>query len=391
MTKQFFNTLQKHSDAKIEILNNYYIPWLRKINLGIHNQNRCLVIDGFAGPGIYEEDQAEGSPIKLIKGAIEFCEQCSERGWDLPNINIILIEGDIDNYSKLQTNISSLYPTRIDDNGEIDLIDYPTINIITINDTFANALGSILDSIDKGQTLIPSFCFVDPFGFSHTPFELFQRYLQNEKAELLFNFMFEEINRFIMSDKNKKLIETYQELFGIEDIKQIRKEIGVLTGAERKKIVIDFYSRSLLEMTEARYVLDFEFKKNGRTKMFLIYATKSIKGLEVMKDVMWKVDGTGMFLFSDQISANQLEFEFINIMEKETHQTNLATLLAIVFKRKRKSMAMIESYVLENTIYPLSNYLKPALKILEKNGMIEVERFPKAKAFTYTKVRHINF
>lgn len=392
MVKTFFNNLQDHSAAKIEVLNQYYIPWLRKINMGPFNMNRCLVIDGFAGPGIYE-DGSQGSPIKLIEGAIDFCVQCEQNSWKSPSINIILIEGDKKNFDTLQKNIQNLYLTETDENGVLILKDHPTVRIIIYNDAFQNVFRTLLDDIKIGQTLIPSFSFVDPFGFSHTPFELFEEYLKNEKSELLFNFMFEEINRFIMSDKHSKLVETYQKLFGIDNIEELRTEIGSARGNERKQIVVDYYSRRLLTDTEAKHVLNFEFRKNGRAKMFLIYATKNIHGLALMKTVMWKIDDTGTFLFDDRLQANQINFEFVAEMQKEEMQKDLSIIIHSNFKGQKNVMLdTLERFVLTKTIYPLTNYFKPALKLLEKAGLITVHRKTGAKKGSFNeKTKFLNF
>ncbi|CAM5245354.1 Three-Cys-motif partner protein TcmP OS=Lysinibacillus sphaericus OX=1421 GN=LS41612_10595 PE=4 SV=1 [Lysinibacillus sphaericus] len=265
MVNKFFEGLQSHSSAKIEILNRYYIPWLRKITLGEFNKNNCVVIDGFAGEGIYEDGQL-GSPIILINGARDLCNQNLQYRRPCPNITILLIEGKEKNFNNLIQNIIGYYGDANYNENVVTFGQYPTIRVVIYNDSFENVMNSFLDQVNSN--LIPSFCFVDPFGFSHTPFKLFQKYLKNNKAEILFNFMYEEVNRFITSDRDPSLVETYENLFGVENLDELRSEIKDTDAQIRKEAIINYYSKQLLGKTEANYVLNFEFKKSGRTKMF---------------------------------------------------------------------------------------------------------------------------
>lgn len=379
MEKQFFDQLQKHSDAKITILNNYFIPWLRKINLG-NQGGRCLVIDGFAGPGIYD-DGKQGSPIKLLLASIEFYEQCEKNNWRIPHITLLFIEGDKQNYMSLKSNLKEICDAEFDEEDVAVLREYPTIKVICINNNFQIAFRDLLEGIKPHESLIPSFCFVDPFGYKDTPFELFEKYLSNEKAELLFNFMFEEINRFLTTQNSPKLMETYSKLFGVNTIEELQALIGDHKKDDRKRIVVDYYSRQLLDNTEAKYVLNFEFKKTGRTKMFLFYATKSTHGLQLMKKQMWKIDDTGLYLFDDRKSANQIEFEFVKEMNDEQMRQDLADLLLNTFTGSRVHIDTIKEYVLTKTIYPIENYMKNSLKILEKKKLISVTNRQKALSY----------
>jgi three-Cys-motif partner protein len=375
---EFFDGLQKHSDAKITVLNNYFIPWLRKINLSFQG-GRCLVIDGFAGPGIYEDGKI-GSPIKLLQGSIEFYEQCEKNEWKLPQITLLFIEGNKGNFENLKKNIAQVCDVDFEEDIAT-LKDYPTIKAYCINNNFQVAFKELLDSIKPHESLIPSFCFVDPFGYKDTPFELFEKYLSNKKAELLYNFMFEEINRFITTQNSPKLMETYSKLFGVNSIEELQEFIGDNKRDDRKKIVVDYYSRQLLDKTAAKYVLNFEFKKNGRTKMFLFYATKSPHGLQLMKKQMWKVDDTGLYLFDDKKQANQIQFEFVKDMQDDNMRQDLADQLFHKFTGKTVHIDTIKEFVLLETIYPIENFMKNSLKILEKKQLVTATNRKKALSY----------
>ena len=50
----FFDELHEHSLAKLNLLKNYAVKWMRKVTLGTM-QKKCAIIDTFAGTGYYED------------------------------------------------------------------------------------------------------------------------------------------------------------------------------------------------------------------------------------------------------------------------------------------------------------------------------------------------
>jgi hypothetical protein len=58
-----------------------------------------------------------------------------------------------------------------------------------------------------------------------------------------------------------------------------------------------------------RYVNSFEMvHNNGHTGNLLIYGTRNLKGMQVMKDAMWKVDPGGGITFSDRLAGQEVLF-----------------------------------------------------------------------------------
>lgn len=366
-TKEFFNILQDHSEAKLRILDNYVITWLRKITLGPFGGEKALVIDGFSGTGVYDNDK-DGSPIRLVKHAMNFYDQAKKYGWPEPKLLLLFIEGSEENYNTLLHNIYRL--TNLDLSGVSifrSIPNYPTIEISCHNGSFEDVLGSILNSIRSGYTLIPSFCFIDPFGFSATPFELIERYLKNNKSEILFNFIYEETNRFITA-KDPKIQEHMKKHFGVDNPTVLTELVTNKKGVVRKEIVVDFYSRQLKENTDIKYILTFEIKKNGRTKLILFYGTKNLVGLKTMKKAMWKVDDTGLYMFDDRKKPDEIKFEFTKDLEDEIMFADLAGQIKEKFNGKKAYIEEIEEFVLTETIYPVEVYAKKSLIKLEKNG-----------------------
>ena len=58
---------------------------------------------------------------------------------------------------------------------------------------------------------MPTFAFIDPFGWTGAPFEIVKKFLANPSCEVFVNFMYEEINRFI---GHKDQTENFNTFFG---------------------------------------------------------------------------------------------------------------------------------------------------------------------------------
>jgi three-Cys-motif partner protein len=368
-TKEFFNQLQVHSEAKLKILDEYVISWIRKITLGKYGE-KCLIIDGFSGSGKYDNN-SDGSPIRLVKHAMNYVDQCKKRGWEDPEIMLLFIEGHNKTYDKLVENLYELTRLNLKDTDAfLPLPGFSSIQISCRQGSFAEVLSSILSEIKQGYKLIPSFCFIDPFGFKDTPFSLIERYIRNDKSEILFNFIFEETNRFI-NHKDPKIQEHMKRHFGIEDLNELQELIGDKKGSFRKEVVVDFYARQLTENTDVKHILTFEIKKAGRTKLILFYGTKNLKGLQVMKKAMWKIDGTGFYMFDDRKKLEDVRFQFTKDIEDDIMFRDLADLIFNQFSQDQIKIEEIEQFVLTQTIYPVEVYAKKALVVLESDGRIK--------------------
>lgn len=365
----FFQDIQNHSEIKLSILKEYTIPWMRRVILNKFGPRKCLIIDGFAGPGKYKND-IDGSPLILIKNAIDFYEQSRKNRWPDPKIYIFLNELDQEYYKDLIDNVKELGFSSLN-NREFNSENYGTIHILIENKRFEEFMNPILSITEKGNSLIPSFCFVDPFGFSSTPFSLFVKYLENNNAELLINFIYEFTNRFIRHP-NKKIQEQISTHMGLVDLKDLGNEIKDLTPLERKKAIIKTYSDNILVETDAAYVRNFDIKVEGKTKMILFHVTKNINGLKLMKETMWKFDDTGQYVYnSRKDDLEQLVFEQILTTDHQYHLTLLSEQISTYFsKQKNVSINEIEEFVAVETDYPVTNFMKPALKILEEKGTI---------------------
>jgi three-Cys-motif partner protein len=318
---------------------------------------RVVYIDGFAGPGKYNRGE-DGSPLIVLKAARD---HTYPRKYELV---CIFVESDLDRYQYLKSVLDELSPSLPN-----------RIKWEAVHGKFNEHLTEALDLVKaQKNNPAPAFVFIDPFGFSHTPFETVTKLLANSRCEVLVNFMYEEVNRFISLEEHA---EDFDNLFGTTEWRSVRK---LSDPSQRRKSIHDIYLRQL--KTCAKFVHSFEMLNKGNsTDYFLFFATNNLKGLEKMKDAMWKVDDTGSFQFSDHADAR-------GRMSLFSAHPNLAPLREAILKNFKGRQVLIESlrdWVIAETEF-LPKHLKgPILAPMEHAGELSViSPAPKRRKGTFS-------
>lgn len=333
--------LDQHTAKKHEILRRYFEAWLP---IMASWNGRVVYIDGFAGPGKYSNGE-DGSPLVVLKVARDHTYPMKAE------LACIFVEDDIERFKHLKNVLDGLSPTL------------PSrIKWEAVQGRFDEHLTKTLSVLEaQKKRVAPTFVFIDPFGISHTPFEIVSKVLSNSRCEVLVNFMFEEANRFLSLEK---LSGHYDKLFGTPEWRRI---VGLSGAPERRRAIHDLYLKQL--KTAARYVHSFEMLNEGNsTDYFLFFATNSIKGLEKMKEAMWKVDDTGSFQFSDHEDARGL----MSLFSAQPNLVPLRNAILRTFKGKRISIQELLDWVVTETEF-LPKHLKgPVLAPMEKAGEVSV-------------------
>ena len=346
--------LEPHTAKKHEILRRYFEAWLP---IMASWNGRVVYIDGFAGPGQYSLGE-DGSPIAVLKAARDHTYPI--RG----ELVCIFVEDDLARYTHLKNlldGLSSTLPSRIKweaVHGRFDEHLTKTLNVIEA----------------QKKTLAPSFVFIDPFGFSHTPFKTVSKVLGNSRCEVLVNFMYEEVNRFISREEHA---ENFDKLFGTSEWRRVR---DISAPSQRRRAIHDIYLKQL--KTCATYVHSFEMLNQGNsTDYFLFFATNNLKGLEKMKEAMWKVDDTGSFQFSDHYDARGL-------MSLFSAQPNIAPLRDAILKTfagRQISIEKLQDWVIAETEFLPKHLKRPVLAPMEDAGELSVvSPAPKRRRGTFS-------
>lgn len=345
-------TLDQHTRAKHELLRRYLGAWFPILTYGGYHR-RVLFLDGFAGPGVYADGEP-GSPIIALNTLVTH-QVFDELGQT--EFVFIFVESDHERYESLESKIAEFWQRSGGQPGNV--------RVHVVESTFAELAGELLDELgEQKKQLAPTFAFIDPFGWSGVPIQLVAELLSYSRCEVLFNFMYDSVNRFV-GDERPAIAKHFAELFGTNEDEH--RHAAELAGEERKRFLRDLYIRQLREVGAFQHVRAFELMDvdRGRTAYYLVYGTRHHKGLELMKDAMWALDPTGGVRFSGFAGAQEMLFE------AEPDFDPLREALLNEFAGREASVDEIELFVIEQTDYKKTHYKKNVLKELERDEVIE--------------------
>ena len=331
--------LDPHTSAKHEILRRYLQAWAPILSQG--RFPHLVVVDGFAGPGRYSKGE-EGSPIIAIKAVIEQPRPIAAK------VDYHFIELDTRRAQHLETEIAALK------------VPLNVTTSVHAGRSFQDAFPEVWRQYEPmpGRSRPPTFVFVDPFGFK-IPFAHVASVLRGPSCEVLVNFMFEEINRFLAQEQQP---DNFDDLFGCGDWRQ---GIGIKEPAHRIKFLHDLYARQLSQAAGANFVRSFAMRNERNTMdYFLFFATNNELGLRKMKEAMWRVDESGAYTFSDATNPDQSV-----LFTPEPDRELLSRLILQKFAGSEVTVKDIETYVVRETAFRETHY-KKVLRELEKSGRL---------------------
>jgi len=339
---------KEHTRVKHILLEKYLAAWIPI--LGKYNPRICY-FDGFAGKGEYI-DGTLGSPLIALKIA-------DQRSKYYDKLICFFIEKDEDNFTNLE---------EVLEREEPNIKNWGKIEVEKKNDEFANVIEEIFEDMAEGYVLVPSFFFVDPFGFSGIPFRIITRILSNPKTEVFFTFMVRDIARFTQLPE---LEETFNTLFGTDKWKSI-----LATSQKPEVALIDLYREQLHEAAKVSYSWPFRVctSEKVQTLYYLLHATNNYKGHSIMKEIMSNQSALGNFAYlgpQDIAARSQMKLFEIDSIE------SLKDYLLKRFKGREISYNKIQ----EEVCIPwyseppyINTHYNQALKALEKEMKIRVDR-----------------
>ncbi len=259
--KQFARSRLPWSRWKHEILINY----LQVMSAVLRSYGLIFYVDGFAGPGRYVEDEVDGSPLIAAKHAKGL--SYSHRDYDLRCINV---EFDPGVFEDLQ-NATKPFADFVDN----------------FHGSFSDFVPEILQSIGDQPTLF----FLDPIGIADLSWNSLEPVFQRSSiTELLVRFDAQTALR--LTGEGKNLHKTFNAVLGetnseywqsyladCEDTSQARREC--LTKAYEDKLSSSFEFVGRIPIMSA----------DDSLKYYMLFATRSLKGMQVMNDVVYGVQG----------------------------------------------------------------------------------------------------
>jgi three-Cys-motif partner protein len=336
----FFDESREQSQIKARIVAKYFFAWVHVIK---KFSPRIAYIDLFAGPGRYE-DGTTSTPILILTKAIEDEHM---RGALVTLFN----DKDGANVGKLEKAISELP-------GIEKLTHKPQVSNEIVGEAIAEKFAVL--------KLVPTFFFVDPWGYKGLSLRLINSVLRNWGCDCVFFFNYNRVN---MGLNNEAVREHMNALFGEKRADGLRADLPGLNPAERESLIVEELASSLREMG-ATFVLPFAFKneKGTRTTHHLIFASKDFKGYEIMKEIMAKESsevnqGVPTFEYSPASEKFPTLFELLRPLD------DLGNMLAKDFSDQTISMYNVYRSHSVGRPFLKTNY-KRVLAAMEADGRI---------------------
>jgi three-Cys-motif partner protein len=332
-----------HTLAKHRILKNYLDAWAPILSHAkTIDSAELLFVDGFAGPGTYATGEP-GSPVVAINAILDHM-----RNMPRP-VRFMMIENRLDRFDKLCSIINDLRSQIAGSNKLI--VDDP---ILGDCDAVIHKLIGARNS--GGQPLGPALFFLDQFGYANVPMTLVSAIMQHDKCEVLSYLNCKRMNAYL-ADETKW--PTINAAYGNDSW---RAAIN-LSGPARQHHLIESYKACIKAYAGVEWPRSFAmFGQDNELLYWLIFSTKSLKGLEQMKKAMWKADDTGSFRFSDRDATDTQGLLFFEDMKSDEYQAE--ELFKAVVGRTMSESAMYKFVLTETPFYKF----KKAVQLLVKKG-----------------------
>ena len=356
-------SLDAHTRAKHQVLAAYLAAWIPVMGqqalkvAGLSREPpRLLVVDGFAGPGRYDKGE-EGSPLIMLRSLLD------HRSFSvLSRVQFIylFIEQDARRFAYLKDQVNDLaLPSNVDVRME--------------HGAFEDSFGTLVAAA-KGanKVLIPTFAFIDPFGYSTASMSLAGKFLDFPRSEALFFLPLSYIHRFVGRAGQEDALTN---LFNTDRW----REAIPLNGDERRAFLLDLFEEQLRRQGQVRHVTSFALRTSDGNDYRLVFATGHPRGLELMKNAMWSVDSVrGTSYVAHTETGQQVLF-----------QTNVDTRplldeLRRAFGKKWFCVPDACAAMLTTPYLPERHLKKLTLKPAGKEGILVVERPEGKRAGTFT-------
>jgi len=223
--------------------------------------NEFVYVDGFSGPWKSGDEALDDTSFMIaIKKLREVREGLAKVG-RTPKIRCMFVEKGPGPYRALEAAVR----------------DVTDIQIETLNGEFEHSIPEVLKFVGKAFSLV----FIDPTGWTGFGLKQITPILQHRPGEVLVNFMFDYINRFL-DDPRPDIAASFAELFGGPGW-----ETAVGTAVRREDAIVDLYRERMRAAGGFAHVTSTRIQKptHDRSYFYLVYGTGHFKGLVEFREV----------------------------------------------------------------------------------------------------------
>lgn len=345
MSTSFFEEQKEQSEVKAAIVASYFWAWA-KVIMPRARDGRIAYIDLFAGPGRYK-DGASSTPLLILQRAIAD-----------PAMRDMLVTVFND---KDEAHARSLEAAIKAIPGVESLKHRPVVN--------NEEVGEEIVKMFEQTHLVPTLCFVDPWGYKGLSLRLINSVLKDWACECVFFFNYNRIN---MGLTNPFVVEHMNALFGEERADGLRTKLKGMNSEDRELAIVEELAEALKSMG-GKFVLPFAFTNEAgtRTTHHLIFVSKHVLGYKIMKGIMAgesssAPQGVASFRYSAADARFPVLFELSRPLD------DLAEMLLADFAGQTLRMEEIFERHHVGKPFVEKNY-KAAVRQLEASGKVRTE------------------
>lgn len=355
--KKCLDIKKQQTEYKIKYIVEYINLWLL-ISSKRDSIKNINFIDGMCNAGIY----ADGDLGTSIEVLLLFQKSAKEN----PDKTYNLFLNDYD--SKRIAVIKSLIKLYTADNG------IENLNIFVTNmdvNEYLHQYNKFDGYLKYGASTI---LFVDPYDLGTVIIDTMVQFLNRYYCELIFNFFSSDYVRN-----------------GLD--KRIRNCVGNVE-IKHKDDLMEHIGKKL-RTGRIAHVFSYKFKTSTNTELYqIIFATPSDKGLNTLKESLWKVFN-GKFNHRN-CEKNVGQFSFITEYDEKQmllsmHAQEAKQMLIKEYQNATVSYSAIESFLAEKTMMMTSQFLSSVVKPLINQGYIKkcgyVDNKSNYKKDSYTFVK----
>jgi three-Cys-motif partner protein len=226
-----------------------------------------VYVDGFAGPWQSATENHEDTSFGIALRALRRAKASWKANGRDVRMTAVLVEKSPEAYAELEK-----LPPK-----------FPDVQVVPLKGDFVSLIPTILAKIPADAF---AFFLLDPKGWG-IPLAKVQPILSRANSEVLFNFMFEFINRAASID-DPVVVAGLNELLPSGNWRD--KLAVATTSEERKQILVNAFTTCLANAGNYKHVCETTILRPDRDRPLysLFYGTRHDRGLEVFRDCQVK-------------------------------------------------------------------------------------------------------
>jgi three-Cys-motif partner protein len=227
----------------------------------------------------------------------------------------------------------------------------------------------LISGLRVGVPPIPTFAFLDPFGYVGVNQDVIRMILQNYGCDVLFFFSYHATKR-VLSNPSLALRSHVEALLGAARVRDLRERFhDVDDERENERAMLQALNDSMCEI-DSRSVLSFAFRrKSGYASHHLAFVSKHLRGFQKAKEAM---KGASSWYYDGGIPG--LEFiapGYENRFNLHREAPSIEKLVELLIQRNRGQLrTLTQAYdsVTLDTPYVESNVREALVRLVRKHG-----------------------